>query len=61
MDIQEWEFPAIEHGGKMGIEYLNSIGVVPAMTQAQWHVLAQVMCMAYHMKRVEIQPRHITP
>lgn len=57
-DIQDWEIPAILHGGAMGGEYLESIGKsdLATLSSAEWQTFLQVICTNYHAEHNRLKP-----
>lgn len=58
MQPDNWELPAIEHGGAMGGEYLESIGKtdLAQLTADEWSIFISCVCLNYHSKRAELEP-----
>ena len=55
--MEEFEKKAVEAGGKMGGEYLESIGKFNLMelSREEWLIFCECVCKEYHEKHAEFQ------
>lgn len=58
MDLQEWELEAINYGGQMGGEYLDSIKKtdLATLTTTEWQTFLETITINYHIKHRELKP-----
>lgn len=58
MDIQDWEKDAAHNAGRVGGEYLESVGVfdISKLTKEQWETFLECVCMAYEVEKVKLSP-----
>ena len=54
--MEPWELEAVEYGGAMGAEYLESIGIfdLTKLSKEQWLTFCECVCKNYHTKRAEL-------
>lgn len=54
--MEQWELEAVEYGGKMGAEYLESIGLfdLTKLTKEQWMTFLECVCKNCQEKRAEL-------
>lgn len=57
-DIQDWETPAIQYGGAMGGEYLESIGItdLQLLSPDQWQTFLVTVTSNYHAEHNRLKP-----
>lgn len=58
MTPEEWELPAIMHGGANGGEYLDSIGIysLDKLSPEQWQTFLECICLNYHAEHNRLKP-----
>jgi len=56
--MEPWELEAVEYGGAMGAEYLESIGIfdLTKLSKEQWLTFCECVCKNYHNKIALLAP-----
>ena len=56
--MEPWELEAVEYGGAMGAEYLESIGIfdLTKLSKDQWLTFLECVCKNYVQKEAYFRP-----